>query len=85
MIKDLGDEIKKVMPTCEIEYTDMKFEDLRNYRVKNDKILTTGWKPEYNIQDGIKQIYDLIKERRVKDTTDVVYSNAAYMRRLNDF
>ena len=85
MIKDLGDEIKKVMPNCEIEYTDMKFEDLRNYKVKNDKFLATGWKPQYSIQDGVRQIYSLIKERRVKDTTDIVYSNAAYMRRLNDF
>ena len=85
MIKDLGTEIKKVIPDCDIEYTDMKFEDLRNYKVKNDKILSTGWRPQYDIQDGIKQIYTLISERRVKDTTDIIYSNAAYMRRLNEF
>ena len=84
-ISDLAKEIKKVIPDCSVSYTDMKFEDLRNYKVKNDKYLKTGWKPQYNIQDGIKQIVDLIKEERIKDTGNIIYSNAAYMRRLNEF
>jgi hypothetical protein len=63
----------------------MKFEDLRNYKVKNDKILNTGWVPSYTLEDGITEIFSLIKEKRVKDTTDVVYSNAAFMRKLNEF
>jgi nucleoside-diphosphate-sugar epimerase len=84
-ICDLGEEIRKIMPSCQIEYTDMKFEDLRNYKVKNDKILNTGWVPSYTLEDGITEIFSLIKEKRVKDTTDVVYSNAAFMRKLNEF
>ena len=84
-IKDLGLEIREVMPDCAINYTDMKFEDLRNYRVKNDKILATGWTPSYTLNCGIKQIFNLIKENRIKDINDIVYSNAASMRRLNDF
>jgi nucleoside-diphosphate-sugar epimerase len=84
-ICDLGEEIRKIMPSCQIEYTDMKFEDLRNYKVKNQKILNTGWAPSYTLEDGITEIFSLIKEKRVKDTTDVVYSNAAFMRKLNEF
>lgn len=84
-ICDLGEEVRKVMPECKIQYTNMKFEDLRNYKVKNNKILDTGWTPSYTLQDGIKQIFNLIKDNRIKDTTDVIYSNAAYIRRLNDF
>tara|TARA_R110000823_G_C15950210_1_gene501596 strand:- start:1558 stop:2499 length:942 start_codon:yes stop_codon:yes gene_type:complete len=84
-ICDLGEEIRKVMPTCDIQYTDMKFEDLRNYKVKNDKILNTGWVPSYTLEDGINEIFSLIEEKRVKDTTDVVYSNAAFMRKINEF
>ena len=84
-ISSLGEEIKNVMPNCEIEYTDMKFEDLRNYKVKNNKFINTGWRPKYSIHDGIEQIYSLIKENRIKDTGNVVYSNAAYMRKLNEF
>ena len=85
MISELGQVISSLIPECSIEFTDMKFEDLRNYRVKNNKYLSTGWKPKYCLTDGIQQIYSLIKQNRVKDTTDKVYSNAAYMRRLHEF
>jgi len=68
MIHELAHEIKKITPACKVDYVDMKFEDLRNYRVKNNKILDTGWKPVYNLQDGIKQIVDLIAEKRIKNT-----------------
>lgn len=84
-IVDLAKQIQKIIPECQVEYTDMKFEDLRNYKVKNDKYLATGWKPEYTLDDGINQIVSLIKESRIKDTGDIVYSNAAFMRRLNEF
>lgn len=85
VISDLASEIKKEIPNCEISYTDMKFEDLRNYRVTNDKFLNTGWTPQYNLQDGIRQIVTLIKEGRIKNVSDLVYSNAAYMRELHEF
>jgi len=84
-ICDVADEIKKVIKDCKVEYVDMAFEDLRNYKVKNEKYLNTGWKPQYTLEDGVRQISSLISEDRVKDTTDDVYSNAAYMRRLNEF
>lgn len=84
-ITELGEIISSLIPECSIEFTEMKFEDLRNYRVKNDKFLKTGWVPHYSLEDGIQQIYSLIKENRVKDTTDKVYSNAAFIRRLHDF
>jgi len=84
-ICDLGKMISDFIPNCSIEYTDMKFEDLRNYRVKNDKFTATGWRPTYSLKDGIDQIYSLIKENRIKDTSDLVYSNAAFIRRLNEF
>lgn len=85
IISDLAAEILKQVPDCDITYTDMKFEDLRNYRVTNDKILSTGWEPKYSLDYGISQIVGLIKEGRIKDVADLVYSNAAYMRKLNDF
>ena len=64
---------------------EMKFEDLRNYRVTNQKILDTGWKPCYNIEKGIRQVSELILDNRIKDVSDLVYSNAAYMRKLYEF
>jgi len=84
-ITEVASEIKKVISDCKVDYVDMAFEDLRNYKVKNDKYLNTGWKPQYNLQYGVKQISTLISEERIKDTGDEVYSNAAFMRRLNEF
>jgi nucleoside-diphosphate-sugar epimerase len=33
-IVELAEQIQKIIPECQVEYTDMKFEDLRNYKVK---------------------------------------------------
>jgi nucleoside-diphosphate-sugar epimerase len=85
IISDLAKEILKQVPSCEVTYTDMKFEDLRNYRVTNDKILSTGWSPKYSLEFGISQIVDLIKQGRIKNVSDLVYSNAAYMKKLHEF
>jgi len=85
MIHELATEIKEIVPQCKVEYIDMKFEDLRNYRVETNKILDIGWKPMYNIRYGINQLVQLIREKRIKNTEDSVYSNAAYMGDLNEF
>jgi nucleoside-diphosphate-sugar epimerase len=85
IISDLAKEIQNVIPDCDVTYTEMKFEDLRNYRVTNQKILDTGWKPCYNIEKGIRQVSQLILDNRIKDISDLVYSNAAYMRKLYEF
>jgi nucleoside-diphosphate-sugar epimerase len=84
-MRDLAKEVKKVIPDIKVNYVDMKFEDLRNYKVKNDKYLNTGWKPQYDLEFGIRQVVKLIEEERIKDTTDDIYSNASFMRKLNDF
>jgi nucleoside-diphosphate-sugar epimerase len=82
-ILELAKKIKAQNPNSQIIQTDMKFEDLRNYRVTNDKIVSTGWKPKYSLDYGIKQISELIKNKRIKDISDPVYSNAAFTKVLN--
>jgi nucleoside-diphosphate-sugar epimerase len=81
-ITDLAEEIAKIIPNTKVKYTDMKFEDLRNYRVKNDKILATGWKPKENLHSGILEMKKIFKEGRVKNFDDPVYSNVAYLKHL---
>jgi nucleoside-diphosphate-sugar epimerase len=83
-IDGIADEIKKVIPKCKVKYVDMKFEDLRNYKVKNDKYINTGWNPSYTLADGVEQISSLILENRIRDTADATYSNAAYIRMLHN-
>lgn len=79
IIKDIAQEIKKCIPDAEIVYQDMQFEDMRNYKVKNDKYIQFGWKPQFSIQDGIKELKTIVDEKRVKKLDDPIYSNEGYL------
>jgi len=83
VISELAQEIKRYVPDVQIEWQDMKFEDLRDYRVKNDRILTTGWRPRFSLPDGIQELKRVFMEGRVKDTTDPIYSNVNYLRSIH--
>jgi nucleoside-diphosphate-sugar epimerase len=82
ILKDIAEEILKLVPGATVEYNELPFEDQRNYKVKNDKILATGWKPKYILADGIKEIYDLFKTHRLKDHTDLIYHNGNYLGKI---
>lgn len=82
IIKELAETISKIVPDTKITYQDMKFEDQRNYHVKNDKILSTGWKPVFNLEDGILEMKEIFGQNRVKNIDDPVYSNVAYLKSM---
>lgn len=79
-IHEVAHAIQKVIPETEVEETSLKFEDLRNYKVENNKILATGWEPAYTLEEGIKQIKNIIEEDRVIDILDPIYSNEAFLK-----
>jgi nucleoside-diphosphate-sugar epimerase len=79
-MRQLTVEISNIVKDIKVEYIDMKFEDQRNYRVKNDKILATGWKPQFTLQDGIIEMVEIFRENRIKDHSDPVYSNEAFLK-----
>jgi len=55
--EELLNVIQKYIPEFAITYTDFyKDPDKRNYMVSNKKIELTGWKPEYTLDDGIKEL-----------------------------
>ena len=82
ILKDIAEEILKLIPNATVEYNELPFEDQRNYKVKNDKILATGWKPKYTLGDGIAEIYDLFKTKRLKNHTDLIYHNGNYLGKM---
>jgi nucleoside-diphosphate-sugar epimerase len=79
-IYEIAQHIKKVIPDARVEETALKFEDLRNYRVENNKILATGWKPSYTLEYGIEQIKKIIEENRITDIKNPVYSNEKFLK-----
>jgi nucleoside-diphosphate-sugar epimerase len=81
-VYQLATEIQKLIPQSEVVSQDLKFEDMRNYKVKNDKIVQTGWTPKFTLQDGILEIKQIIEEDRIKDIKDSIYFNANYIKGL---
>ena len=79
-IKDIAEEIRLAIPEVVINYVPMKTEDLRDYRVKNDKILATGWFPTLELKDGIKEIIDVFRESRIVNPEDPIYNNHVFLK-----
>jgi len=80
-IKDIAEEIKEVVPDTEVSYTAMEFEDQRNYKVKNDKILATGWRPKHTLREGVEEIVKIFREERICDPSDPIYSNEGFLKK----
>lgn len=81
-ICDIAKAIADTIGNVKVSYHDIKFEDLRNYKVDNSKIRKTGWHWNHTLVDGIKEMAQTIKENRIKDTNDPVYSNVDYLMRI---
>jgi len=55
--KELCDKIKKQVPDVAIIEANIRKDiDQRNYIVSNEKLEQTGWKPQYSIDDGIREL-----------------------------
>jgi len=48
-------------------------------KVKNEKFLQYGWKPQHELTKGIQEMVNVIKESRIKDLADPIYSNEFYL------
>lgn len=63
--RQLAEKIKEHLPETVIISSEIGQDpDKRDYLVSNDKLETLGWKPDYTIDDGIREIitaYDIIK------------------------
>ena len=84
IIADLAKTISKHIPNAKIECNDMKFEDLRNYRVTNKKIFGTGWRPKENLDNGIEEMIKIFSEGRIKNFHDPIYSNVDFLKYLHE-
>lgn len=82
ILREIAETIHLMFPTTSVEYNDIPFEDLRNYKVTNSKILSTGWTPSHSLEDGINEVYNIFKESRLKDSLNLIYHNGNYLRKL---
>ena len=78
-IKEIAEAIKEQIPDASVEFVTMQYEDQRNYKVKNDAILATGWKSSHTLAEGILQIRNCVAGGRIKDLGSPLYSNETYL------
>ncbi len=79
-IRHIAETIVAEVPTIEVAYTELSFEDQRNYKVSHQKILDTGWQPHYELRHGITQIFSLVHDRRIRNTSDPIYHCESYLK-----
>jgi nucleoside-diphosphate-sugar epimerase len=84
-IKDAANVIRSVIP-CSIEYQDIMFEDRRNYKVSDQKILDTGFVyPEHlTVTKGVSEMAKVFKEGRVKNPYNALYHNGNHIGELHE-
>jgi nucleoside-diphosphate-sugar epimerase len=81
IIKELGEKIAKLIPGTKINYTEISFQDARNYKVDNSKSLNTfKYKPTVSVEDEVMKMLILFKENRVLNPNDNVYNNGSYLK-----
>jgi nucleoside-diphosphate-sugar epimerase len=60
--QELVERIQKYIPDISVTYSDYYEDpDKRDYVVSNKKIESTGWKPEFTLDDGIKELIQAYK------------------------
>lgn len=81
VIRELGEKIAMLVPNTTVNYTEISFQDARNYKVDNTKALNIfTYKPVVTVEDEVINMIKLFKEHRVKDPEDTIYHNGAYLK-----
>jgi nucleoside-diphosphate-sugar epimerase len=81
IIKELGQRIVDVIPETKINYTEISFQDARNYKVDNSKSLDVfKYKAKVTVEEEVLRMVKMFKEGRVIDPEDKVYHNGAFLK-----
>jgi nucleoside-diphosphate-sugar epimerase len=86
-IKELAGMVSG-MTGCKVKVTEQKFQDQRNYHVSCKKALRDGiFNPHTmrTVQDGVREIAELVGRGRIKQTEDEVYFNARHAEKLKAY
>lgn len=82
-IADLADRIKAHLSDTGIQYTQIKFQDSRNYRVSSEKARTVfGFSPKYSVDDGIVELKAMLKAGRIKNISQPRHWNHRFLREV---
>jgi nucleoside-diphosphate-sugar epimerase len=80
-IIELARRIQLEEPGSKIVETEMSFQDARNYRVASDLARgMLGFAPKWSVEDGIREVAQVVRSRRIPDVTLPRFSNVAALR-----
>ena len=81
VIRELGERVGKLIPNTKINYTEISFQDARNYKVDNSKSLSTFiYQPKVSVEDEVFRMLTMFKENRVQNPEDKTYHNGIYLK-----
>lgn len=84
-ILDLADEFLRHFPDLDVQRTEVKFQDSRNYRVSSDRAKATfGFEPHYTVDDGITELKTIIEGGRIKNVGIPRHSNQRFLKGFLD-
>jgi len=82
-IRELAELVRAIVPDVDVDFTEMPFQDLRNYRVSSERARDVlGFLPSLEVEDGIREISRIVTEGRVRDASMPRYSNLDFLRPL---
>jgi nucleoside-diphosphate-sugar epimerase len=85
IIRELGEKVASLVPDTKINYTEISFQDSRNYKVDNSKSLNTfQYEPKISVEQEVSRMLNIFSEGRVKDPEDKVYHNGSYLSYIQD-
>lgn len=82
-ITDLADMFLRHFPGLEVQRTEVKFQDSRNYRVTSEKAQKTfGFAPKHELESGMLELKALIQQDRIKNTGITRHSNHRFLKEI---
>ena len=83
-VREIAEMIGRIVPDSEIEFAKEASKDKRSYKVSFDKIKKIGFKTKWNLEKGIKDIYNSMNDEKFRniDFKSKSYSRVAYIKWL---
>ena len=81
VIRELGERVAGMIPNTKINYTEISFQDARNYKVNNVKSLDTfKYKAKVTVEEEVTRMVKMFTENRVENPEDKIYHNGAFLK-----
>lgn len=85
IIRELGERVASLIPNTKINYTEISFQDARNYKVSNEKSLKVfKYKAKVTVEEEVSRMVKMFRENRVENPEDKVYHNGAFLKNKKD-